>query len=158
MPVAWGRHDRRRIFLNVALLTAADAAVVQKGDHLPNFQMFKALVDTGATGTCITKDAATKVGLSPIGKVEIRGVSGLKEHNNYLFYIGFTTPMPGSPPIAVQPDAQAAPIPVQIHMVNAPIQGAEFDAGGLFDILLGMDIISTGSLKIEGDGSFSWSW
>jgi hypothetical protein len=159
MPVAWGRHDRRRIFLNVAILNAADAAIVQRGGHVLKTQMFKALVDTGATGTCITKAAAEKIGLAPIGKVEVQGVSGTKEHNNYLFYVGFTTPMPGAP-IAIAPSAQELQVQVQVHMVNVPIQGAEFDAGaqGGFDVLLGMDVISTGSLKIEGDGTFSWSW
>jgi hypothetical protein len=50
-------------------------------------------------------------------------------------------------------------VPVQLHLINIPIQGAEFDAGqGGFDVLLGMDVISTGSLKVEGDGSFSWAW
>jgi hypothetical protein len=101
-----------------------------------------------------------RFGLSPIGKVEVQGVSGTKEHNNYLFYVGFTTPMPGAPPIIVPPSAQGAPVQVQLHMIGVPIQGVEFDAGahGSFDVLLGMDVISTGSLKIEGDGTFSWSW
>jgi hypothetical protein len=90
MPIAWGRHDKRQIFLNVAILTAAEADLVAKGQAIGQVKMFKALVDTGAMATCITADTAQKVGLSPIGKVPIQGVGGVKFHNNYLFHIGFT--------------------------------------------------------------------
>ena len=51
--------------------------------------VFRALIDTGAQSTCITSTAAEKVGLVPIGKVPILGVSGLQYHNNYLFKVGF---------------------------------------------------------------------
>jgi hypothetical protein len=129
-----------------------------QGKPLSNPQMFKALIDTGATGTCITKAAADRMGLLPIGKVEVQGVSGTKAHNNYLFHVGFTTVLPGAL-IAMLANQGGNQVQLQLHINNTPIQGAEFDAGqGGFDVLLGMDVISTGSLKIEGDGSFSWSW
>jgi hypothetical protein len=154
MPVVWGRHDRRRLFINVAIVSVVDAA---KGGTLINPKMFRALIDTGATGTCITRAAADRMGLSPIGKIEIQGVSGTKEHNNYLFHIGSTTPVPGVLPIA-NPLGEVQ-VPLQLHLNSTPIQGAEFDAGkGGFDVLLGMDVICTGSLKVEGDGTFSWAW
>lgn len=44
-----------------------------------------------------------------------------------------------------------------MHVFSNPVEGAELNfASSKFDVLLGMDIISMGSLKIEGDGSFSF--
>jgi hypothetical protein len=156
MPIAWGRHDRRQIFLNVAIVDAAAAQLAtQTGAVIPNLHMFKALVDTGASGTCITPQTAATVGLSPIGKAPVQGVGGIKYHNNYLFHLGFTVaiPQPVPPPIGTP-----AIITGELHLLPGPIQGAEIDSGGMFDVLMGMDIISMGSLKVEGDGTFSWAW
>ena len=154
MPCAWGSHDGKQLFLNVSILNAADADLAKKSHHVPNVRMFRALIDTGAMSTCITKNTAAAVGLSPIGKALIQGVSGPQYHNNYLFYVGFTI----TPPQSVPPPS-GTPVTVVLQMIDKPIQGAEFDSGtGGFDVLLGMDVISTGSLKIEGNGGFSWCW
>jgi hypothetical protein len=42
--------------------------------------------------------------------------------------------------------------------VEKIIQGSEFKTGGNFDILLGMDVISIGSLVVLGNGSFCFSF
>jgi len=153
MPVVWGKHDRRQLFLNVAITDAANAQLVEKGQHA-TVNLFSALVDTGATRTCITRSAASKVGLVPRGKANILGVGGLKAHNTFIFHVGFM--------VALQNPAQAVqgtPMEGVLHLLREPIQGVDFDAGdSRFELLLGMDVISTGSLKIEGDGSFSWAW
>lgn len=112
--------------------------------------VFNALIDTGAQSTCITSVAAEKVGLVPVGKVPIRGVSGLQYHNNYLFKVGFAFGM-----AANQREVQVT----SVHVFDKPIEGAELNVGSsTFDVLLGMDIIGMGSLKIDGDGSFSFSF
>jgi hypothetical protein len=49
MPITWGKHDSKKVFLSVVILGAADAASVHNGQSTPNLQTFKALVDTGAT-------------------------------------------------------------------------------------------------------------
>jgi predicted aspartyl protease len=113
--------------------------------------MFKALVDTGATSTCITQRVASEVGLLPVGKVPIMGVSGQSYHNNYLFHVGFT--------ISLENPENTNELQVEAHISAAQIQGAELVIpGGEFDVLLGMDILSTGSLAMEGGGTFSFSF
>jgi hypothetical protein len=150
MPCIWGKHDQSQVFLNVAIF---DAGVVERitankiGENF-HLHVFSALLDTGAQATCITSAAAEKVGLVPVGKVPIRGVSGLQYHNNYLFKVGFAFGK-------LSPDdtAQAA----EVHVFAEPVQGAELNFfSSKFDVLLGMDIISMGSLKIDGDGSYSF--
>jgi len=77
----------------------------------------------------------------------VQGVGpSLTYHRAFLFYVAFVIPMPNS--------QQAQSL---VYVNPAPIHGAEISAGaGVFDVLLGMDIISTGSLKVEGNGQFSF--
>ena len=151
MPCIWGKHNGSQVFLNVAVF---EDNIVDKLSGNPterpfSLHVFSGLVDTGAQATCITSAAAEKVGLTPIGKVPIMGVSGLSYHNNYLFKIGFALGQLGAAEIAA----------ASVHIFDNPIQGAELNIGSSnFDVLLGMDIISSGSLKIDGDGSFSFSF
>ena len=153
MPCIWGKHDGSQVLLSVAIfddgVVSRFASAAGKPETVA-MHVFNALVDTGAQGTCITSAAAEKVGLAPIGKVAIRGVSGLNFHNNYLFKVGFAFGAVGE-----RREVRLG----SLHIVNTPIQGAELniqDSG--FDVLLGMDIIGIGSLKIDGDGSFSFSF
>jgi hypothetical protein len=46
-----------------------------------------ALVDTGATESCIDNDLANKLGLPVVDRRHIGGVSGLKEVNMYMAHI-----------------------------------------------------------------------
>lgn len=156
MPINWGRHDDKQVFLYVVILSEADAVLVQQGERPPNLQLFKALVDTGATGTCITPQTATKMGLAPIGKALVQGVSGAKYHNNYLFHIGFIVQ---TAPIAPATTRSPQQVQEELHALPTPIQGVEFDAGVHgFDVLLGMDVITSGLLTVGGNGTFSWAW
>ena len=139
------------MFLNVA---AFEDSIVDQLAGTPlerpfTLHVFSGLVDTGAQATCITSAVAEKVGLTPIGKVPIMGVSGLSYHNNYLFKVGFAFGQPGATEVNM----------ASVHIFDLPIQGAELNIGSRnFDVLLGMDIINSGSLKIDGDGSFSFSF
>jgi hypothetical protein len=153
MPCIWGKHNGSQVFLSVAIFdddVVARFSAAAGTSETVRMHVFKALVDTGAQGTCITSAAAEKVGLAPIGKVQIRGVGGLSFHNNYLFRVGFAFGGAG--------EGREVRLG-SLHIVDEPIQGAELNIRNSdFDVLLGMDIISIGSLKIDGDGSFSFSF
>jgi hypothetical protein len=123
------------------------------GPHMPvgNLFAFTALIDTGAQSTCISPRVATTIGLLPLGKTQIFGVSGVSYHNYYLFQIGF-------PLAAVAAGAQQ--LQASVAIFGTPIQGAELalPGQGRFDVLLGMDVIGEGSLAVEGSGTFSFSF
>jgi hypothetical protein len=118
--------------------------------------MFRALVDTGAQKTMISTNVVTSLGLTPLGTIPIQGVGpNMNYHNAYLFHVAFVIPIltPGQ---TVIPGTQVQAI---VHVLPIPIHGAEITStGGLFDVLLGMDVICTGSLKVEGNGWFSFSF
>lgn len=159
MPCIWGTHNRRQLFLDVVIFPVATATLIKspqmtrqksgaEGQGQPP-AIFRALVDTGATTTCITRRVADCVGLKPVGKTNVITIAGENAHNNYLFHIGFPTgPMP--------PDGKSYQGSVQIN--RQPLQGPELVMSSGFDVLLGMDIISTGSLAVEGSGTFSFSF
>jgi hypothetical protein len=117
----------------------------------PQLQTFTALIDTGATATCISPRAANSVGLRPLGKVRVRGAAGIQYHNYYAFHVGFPSPQ------HAPPGQHAA---VRTYVFHLLIQGSELAIGPVagFDVLLGMDVIGSGSLAVEGIGTFSFSF
>jgi hypothetical protein len=119
--------------------------------------MFPALVDIGAQKTMISTDVVNKVGLKPIGKSLVTGIEGNQEYyNSYIFHITFTMELPVDAASATQPGAQKQ---VVAYILQPPINGAELPLHeGGFDVLLGMDVICTGSLIVEGNGHYSFSF
>lgn len=108
---------------------------------------FRALLDTGATQTCITTKVVQDVGLTPKGRRPMLSASHTVTVNTYLFSIGF--------PMGVAPDPRGT-VSGNMFIFHA-IDGMEFNAGGsTFDVLLGMDVLSRGSFKIDFDGHFSF--
>ncbi|MFI4987321.1 MAG: aspartyl protease family protein [Alphaproteobacteria bacterium] len=119
-----------------------------------------ALIDTGATTTGITSRLATQLHLQPIGKVPIHGVGGVQIHNSYLFMVGFPFALPpGAPPAQGLPPPAPGEMQAQVHVLQKVIQGCEFHGGAAnFEVILGMDVISTGSLVVQGNRTFSFSF
>ena len=90
----------------------------------------RAIWDTGATGSMIAANVAEKLKLKPCGETQIFGVHGSQKAKVYTVDVVF-------------PHAK----------VKLPgIRVSEADAGGGFDILVGMDIIGRGMFGIYGNG------
>jgi hypothetical protein len=131
MPDIVGAHDCSQVFVPVVLIPVEsfeDTLDPQWLAKPANMQVLKALIDTGAQGTCITANAAEKLKLEPSGMIRIHGVGGSKLHHAYLFKIGFV-------------DLQQTELGYQqplFHVIDKEIQGAEFDCGpeAEFDVLL----------------------
>ena len=157
MPCLWGTHNNSQVFLPVGIIddaTVKTTGAGRFGSAAPRPNMFHALIDTGAQATMISTNVVKTLNLTPIGKRAIQGVGhNVSYHNEYLFRVAFMIPVPTMGQIGV-PGARAMPA---IYS-SPPIHGAEltFTNAG-FDVLLGMAIISAGSLKIEGNGTFSFS-
>jgi hypothetical protein len=117
--------------------------------------MFRSLVDTGCEKTMISTNVVARLGLSSFSKIGIRGVGpNITYHNAYLFHVVFVQPIiPAG--LIVTPGRQVQAI---IHVLPVPIYGGEITSTSGFDVLLGMDVLSIGSLKVEGNGGFSFSF
>jgi hypothetical protein len=152
MPCIWGQHNGKQLFLLVVILPENAPVAPASPIGVP------ALIDTGATTSGIASTLAAQLQMQPIGLVSIQGVGGVQQHNSYLFKVAFpfalTPPLPpGHPP--PQPGQMAA----QLFVSDTIIQGCEFHAGNApFQVILGMDVLSTGSLVVQGNGTFSFSF
>ena len=160
MPCIWGQHNGSQLFCPVVILPPNVQATAQ-GSHYPGpAPMFIALIDTGATTTGLATALVTQLQMQPIGKMQVHGVGGVQHHNTHLFNVAFPFLIPpgmslpaGLPPL---PPGQA---PMQLQVLHKAIQGCEFNAGNApFQVLMGMDVISTGSLVVQGNGTFSFSF
>jgi gag-polyprotein putative aspartyl protease len=152
MPVITGPHNNADIFLSVGIIDAdaidfSDPSV-QLG-HIPSPPLFKALIDTGAQKTMISPHVITTLGLQPRGKILVSSVGPQAHyHNGYLFHVAFVTP-------STVPSLGLAGL---VHVQRDAIYGAEIPStGGLFDVLLGMDVLTTGLLVVQ-NGQFSFSY
>lgn len=91
--------------------------------------------DTGATGTCISKDVAMRLGLIPIGKVKVHTPSGIGTMNQYIINLILNN---------------------EVVFHNWVVMDSEIGKQGI-DVLVGMDIISNGDFAIsnyEGEHNF----
>jgi predicted aspartyl protease len=100
---------------------------------------FQALIDTGASGSCISPAVAQAVGLQPKGKRPMVSVTHAVPGNWYL-----------------------ADLIIPFGQIAIPVPGIEvmeFSAAGnsAYQILIGRDIICRGTFAMSFDGHFSLS-
>jgi hypothetical protein len=161
MVVMWGVHNNSDIFIEVGIIDASTGGLTATPSgfptvgNIPTPPMFRALIDTGAQATMISPNVISTLGLSPLGKMLISGVGPRAHyHDAFLFQVAFVIPII-SPGQVVVPGAQ---IPAMIHVNRNVIYGAEITStGGRFDVLLGMDVLSSGTLIVQGNGTYTWS-
>ena len=109
------------------------AVVESEKEHVP----VKAQWDTGATGTCISKELANKLKLIPTGLVNVHTPSGIGTMNKYMINLVLNN---------------------EVRFVNLSVMDSEIGKQGI-DVLIGMDIISNGDFavsKYDGKTYFSF--
>lgn len=107
-----------------------------------NYHECRALVDTGALRTCIGQNVVERLGLQRKSRADIWNIKRSETHWTYLFYVG------------IWPDSEDADKPPTVFGIGREIEGIDVGNHPYFDVLLGMDIIGQGSLRLERDGSF----
>jgi hypothetical protein len=149
MPLIQGTHDGRAAIVTIAIVDAA-----KYGEHKqsanPVFQgakPFRALIDTGATTTMIAKRVVAQVGLQQVNLIALSGLGGTTWRPGYLFHVAFYK----SPPVTVTEQSK-------IQVLKRVINGGELLDEHTFDVLLGMDVLTTGDFRINKAGTFSFSF
>lgn len=97
----------------------------------------KAQWDTGATGTCISKELVKRLNLLPTGRVNVSTPSGIGTMNKYIINLILNN---------------------EIRIQNLIVMDSEIGKQGI-DVLIGMDIISIGDFAVsnyEGKTQFSF--
>ena len=109
------------------------AVVESEKEHVP----VKAQWDTGATGTCISKELANKLKLIPTGLVNVHTPSGIGTMNKYMINLVLNN---------------------EVRFVNLSVMDSEIGKQGI-DVLIGMDIISNGDFAVSNyDGKTYFSF
>lgn len=106
---------------------------------------FSALVDTGARRTAISQNVIDRAGLVRRSKIPVGNVKRTEDHYTYFFYV------------AVWPDS-ADGSPSAPFGIGDEIMGIDGGDSRFYDVLLGMDIITRGSLRLEHDGTFEMAF
>ena len=116
----------------------------------------RALIDTGASNTCISQECADELDLVPIAQALITTASGICEVNRYE--IDFAIPVATTEAMPVETEDGERTFQVVVtgedhwahirHKINSvpPIEG---DRG--FDFILGMDILSKMHITMFGN-------
>lgn len=110
-----------------------------------DYQEFTALVDTGAQRTCVTQNVVDRLGLVRRGRVPVGNVKRVDYHYTYLFHVG------------IWPESEDG-VASATFGIGDEIEGFDLGDSRYFDVLLGMDIITKGSLKIERSGKFEMAF
>ena len=109
---------------------------------------FKALIDTGATSTMLSRRVIEQLQLQPVTKLQFANLAGTTWVDGYLFHVAFYE----QEPVVGSKD------PSKIHIYKTVINGGGLSYNPSFDVLLGMDLITTGRLVIDSDGTFAFSF
>lgn len=98
----------------------------------------------------ISSRVANELNLTARGLTQVAGVDGVSDHEVYYFHVGIKS---GDTETEYGHHIGA------LHVFPEYIEGGEVNLEGFdFDVLLGMDVISRGSLAVEGSGTFSFSF
>ena len=130
------QHNRIRVPIGIRPFQPDPSQPLDLTSH-----RFTALVDTGARRTCVTQNVVDRLGLERQGRMEVGNVKRTELHWTYLFYVG------------IWPETDDG-TPSTPFGVGHEVEGIDVGDSRYYDVLLGMDIISQGSLRLELDGSF----
>ena len=124
---------------NIALMPVGTAPSAPTASPVNISQTFIALIDTGATTTCITPAVAQLAGLQPIGRRPMISATHETDVNVYLadIFVPFGNLVYSIPGLQV------------MEFATPP--------GSPFQMLLGRDVICSGVLTLSFDGAFTFS-
>ena len=106
----------------------------------------RALIDTGATRTCLTQGLISELGLESKAKLLVSSATtGPERRRAYGYTLGL---------FCVDEVIGGKTLYVIPHEFVAPW----FEDNGNFDVLVGMDILSRGRLVFEPSGDFSFQF
>jgi len=157
MPFVEGEHDGRQAITEVAIIDAARYKEHQqsKGRIFRGARRFRALIDTGATCTMITSRVVLEAKLGFVNKKLFRIADGIEDWRPaYLFHVAFY----GARLQDGDSEEDGISMVDTIYRCTKEINGGEIKDEDSFDVLLGMDVISTGTLTIHPAGKFRFEY
>lgn len=106
-------------------------------------KLFRGLIDTGASRTCISQRLVSMYNFAPTGDATMAHAWGTNKASTYLFNVYV--------PTAVTESGSE----VTSEITRFTLEGLSFKASGDFDLLIGRDFIGRGQLTMNFDGHFT---
>jgi hypothetical protein len=149
MPLIQGHHNGRAAVIPVAIIDVAKYREhkISNASIFKGAKPFHALIDTGATSTMISPRVVAALGLEQVNQIKFGGLDGLSWRPAYLFHVGFYE----TPPVDVNDVSN-------IRICRKAINGGGLSDEHTFDVLLGMDVLTTGNLHVDRDGTFKFTF
>ncbi len=143
MPLIQGSHDGRAAIATIAIVDAAKYHEHKQSDQslFRGAVPFRALIDTGATRTMIAPRVVSRLGLQQVTMLRFSGLGGTAWRPGYLFRVGFYE----RPPTDTTEHSR-------IMVLKRDIIGGELTDEQTFDVLLGMDVLTTGAFHLDKNG------
>ena len=139
MPCLSGRFDRAiGPIINIGVALSASITPASAAQGVP-ISFFPALIDTGATITCVAPQVVRTVVLRPSGKREMVSAHQSAPVNVYLVDL-------------ILPFGSAG-----LHMPDVQVMEFAGSPSNPFQMLLGRDILCRGTLTISFDGHFTFA-
>lgn len=143
MLAAQSRLDRRQIVISIGVHR------FDPENPIPSFSLaqYRALVDTGATRSCLTYDTVGQEKLQRHGKKLVKNVHNMNLHGLYLTNVGiFTTHrVEGN---SLVPESS-------YYAFDEPVEVMDIANNERFDAILGMDILSKCPFDFDRSGNFT---
>ncbi len=143
MPSIRGKLHNRRAIIDVGLQPSTvllDPVSPVATPPIVGIQSFRGLIDTGASITCVTPAAVSKIGLRPRGRKRLGNVHNIEMHTAYSFVLSAWYEDNGT----------------RGYYTFDPVLGCEIKDNDDFAVLIGMDIITQGNFSTTRDGEFVW--
>lgn len=137
MPELRWRHDGVRLIVPAVILPPLGS------DNQSTATFVRALLDTGATTSGVVEKVATELALPGLGKRPVQTAAGLVQVERYAFRLGLFTGRFEQ----IEQAPQAFP-----HVLPLKLFGIAVTSNGLFDAIIGMDVLGVSDLRIGADG------
>lgn len=151
MPVLSGSFNwQSGLIWRVGFIAANGKLPAQLRDD--DIHFCDALVDTGASATCISSTVASNLKLEPSGKTDLLTARGKVEVNVYDIRPAILLPMTtiGKDSKKIKKDA------IQIF---SPVRSPEINLSGTsYSALIGWDILKQGVFVVSPDGHYSFAY
>ena len=102
----------------------------------------RGLLDTGASLCGISASAIHELGLPRGGKIAVTTPAGDHVARTYRFRLGLSPDESGQLP----------------HVMSAEFLAIESHSGDKFDVLVGMNVLGSGNLRVDRDGTGSFQF
>lgn len=143
MPTVKGNAKFGPPIVRIRVLPASPELVINPGNFGSsgaNGVDCRALIDTGADGTSVTRSLAEAAQLSYRGKERVTGIGGEGFHRSWIAFLGLY-------------DEEMGPYP---YLLPEPLIALEIKSYPAFDAIIGRDVLMLGDFTLRSNGDFEW--